>query len=159
MKSNKTSFQFISEPTDVNFGGKVHGGVVMKWIDQTAFACASNWAEAYCVTIYVGGIRFYKPIQIGDIVKIDARIIYTGTTSMHIACDVFSRSVTGNKFQKTTHCIIVFVCVDQNGQPQPVKKWIPKTEEDTKMEDYAKRLMELRKTIEVEMEPFIKGGS
>jgi len=41
---SKISFQFISEPSDVNFGGKVHGGVVMKWIDQTAYACARLWA-------------------------------------------------------------------------------------------------------------------
>jgi acyl-CoA hydrolase len=74
---------------------------------------------------------------------------------MHIACDVYSRKITGSKFQKTTHCIIVFVCIDSEGKPQPVKKWVPKTEEDIKMEGYAKRLMELRKTIEVEMEPFI----
>jgi acyl-CoA hydrolase len=75
---------------------------------------------------------------------------------MHIACDVYSRSITGSKFQKTTHCIIVFVCVDAEGKPQPVKKWLPKTQEDLKMEEYAKRLMELRKIIEVEMEPFLK---
>jgi acyl-CoA hydrolase len=157
MKKNQISFQFISEPTDVNFGGKVHGGMVMKWIDQTAFACASNWAEGYCVTVYVGGIKFYKPIQIGEVVKIDAQIIYTGNTSMHIACDVLSRPITGSKFVKTTHCIIVFVCVDDKGNPKPIKKWVPKTEEDISMEGYAKRLMDLRKQIEVEMEPYIKG--
>ncbi|MDZ7612931.1 MAG: acyl-CoA thioesterase [Flavobacteriaceae bacterium] len=67
-ENNKISFQFISEPTDVNFGGKVHGGIVMKWIDQTAYTCARNWAETYCVTVYVGGIRFYKPISIGEVI-------------------------------------------------------------------------------------------
>ena len=87
---NKITFQFISEPSDVNFGGKVHGGAVMKWIDQTAFACASSWAEGYCVTIYAGGIRFYKPILIGNLVKVVAKVIYTGKTSIHIAVDVFS---------------------------------------------------------------------
>jgi len=59
------SFQFISEPTDVNFGGKVHGGEVMKWIDQTAYTCATGYSGNYCVTVYVGGIRFYRPIAIG----------------------------------------------------------------------------------------------
>jgi acyl-CoA hydrolase len=157
MKEHQISFQFISEPLDVNFGGKVHGGMVMKWIDQTAFACASNWAEAYCVTIYVGGIKFYKPIQISEIVKIDASIIYTGRTSMHIAVDVASRPVVGSKFEKTTHCIIVFVCVDAVGNPQAVQKWIPTTKAQKDLEGYAIRLMDLRKTIEVEMEPYLKG--
>ncbi|MGF1566363.1 MAG: hotdog domain-containing protein [Flavobacteriales bacterium] len=55
MPESTIRFQFISEPTDVNFGGKVHGGVAMKWIDQTAYTCARTWAESYCVTVYVGG--------------------------------------------------------------------------------------------------------
>ena len=156
MKDHKIVFQFITEPSDVNFGGKVHGGMVMKWIDQTAFACASNWAETYCVTVYVGGIKFYKPIQIGEIVKIDARIIYTGNTSMHIAVDVQSRPIAGQVFEKTTHCIIVFVGVDADGNPTKVSKWTPVTQEEIEMEKYAIKLMDLRKAIELEMAPYIK---
>lgn len=72
MENNKVTFQFISEPSDVNFGGKVHGGAVMKWIDQAAYTCARTWSGTYCVTVYVGGIRFIKPVSIGDIVKVDA---------------------------------------------------------------------------------------
>jgi len=62
----------------------------MKWIDQAAYTCARTWAETYCVTVYVGGIRFYSPIKIADLIKIDAKIIYTGETSMHISIDVYS---------------------------------------------------------------------
>jgi acyl-CoA hydrolase len=153
---NSISFQFLAEPNDINFGGKVHGGAVMKWIDQAGFACASSWSSSYCVTVYVGGIRFYDPIQIGDLVKVDAEIIYTGHTSMHIAVDVRSRGVKSGKFHKTTHCVIVFVAVDNAGNPVPVPPWEPKTEEDIMMRDYAIKLMNLRKDIEEEMQPFIK---
>ncbi|MCE3259487.1 MAG: thioesterase superfamily protein [Bacteroidetes bacterium] len=153
---NQLTFQFISEPADVNFGGKVHGGAVMKWIDQTAYACAASWAEGYCVTLYVGGIRFYKPIQIGDLVKVVARVIYTGNTSIHIACDVFSRKITEHKFIKTTHCVIVFVAIDEKGSPRPSKKWEPHTDHEIGLEKYAIRLMELRKGIEEEMKPFLE---
>jgi acyl-CoA hydrolase len=153
---NQLTFQFISEPSDVNFGGKVHGGAVMKWIDQSGYACASSWAEGYCVTLYVGGIRFYKPIQIGDLVKVVSRVIYTGTTSIHIACDVFSRKITEHKFIKTTHCVIVFVAVDEQGRPKPSRKWEPHTDREIALEKYAKRLMELRKGIEDEMRPFLE---
>lgn len=156
MAGHTLSFQFISEPNDVNFGGKVHGGVVMKWIDQVAYACARGWSESYCVTVYVGGIRFYRPIQIGQMVKLDAKIIYTGTSSMHIAVDVFSRDINNKKFEKTTHCIIVFVAVDENGSPIEVKKWKPISEKDIELEQYAIKLKELRKHIEEEMNPFLK---
>src|SRR5688500_19437206 len=53
-----------------------------------SYACAANWSGQYCVTIYVGGIRFFKPIAIGDMVEITATVIYTGNSSMHIAINV-----------------------------------------------------------------------
>ena len=150
------SFQFISEPTDINFGGKVHGGVVMKWIDQTAYTCARSWAGTYCVTVYVGGIRFYKPINIGDLVKIDAHVILTGNSSIHIAVDVYGKNIADDKFEKKTHCVIVFVSVNKDGKPIPVKKWKPDTERDKKLEDYAQKLKHLREDISKEMMPFFE---
>lgn len=150
------TFQFISEPSDVNFGGKVHGGEVMKWIDQTAYACATGYAQNYCVTVYVGGIRFYRPISIGAIVKVDAQVIYTGTTSIHIAVNVFSRQLKDKKFEKTTHCVIVFVSTDENGKPTPVNKFVPSNQLQIEMEQYALRLVDLRKSIENEMGRFLK---
>jgi len=151
---HKTSFQFISEPSDVNFGGKVHGGVVMKWIDQTAYTCARTWAESYCVTVYVGGIRFYKPINIGEVIKIDATVIYTGKTSIHIMVEIYSRGFEEKDFEKKTHCIIIFVSVDENGSPKPVKPWKPNTPQEIKLAEYATRLKTLRETIHNEMKPF-----
>ncbi|PVH27107.1 acyl-CoA thioesterase [Sphingobacterium corticibacter] len=148
-------FQFISEPSDVNYGGKVHGGSVMKWIDQAGYACASTWSGRYCVTVYVGGIRFYQPIKIGQIVKVEAHVIYTGSTSMHIAIDVYARDLKKETFEKKTHCIIVFVATDDDGKSVSVPKWIPYTEEEKKQEEYAKRLMVHRKQIEEEMKPFL----
>lgn len=154
MKSELT-FRFLSEPSDVNFGGNVHGGTVMKWIDQAAYACASNWCSGYCVTVYVGGIRFIAPIKIGHIVQADARIIYTGSSSMHIAVDVFSKATTEKYFTKTTHCIIVFVAVDDIGKTREVPKWEPQTADEKAHEKHAKKLMELRKSIDEEMKPFV----
>ncbi len=157
MDNNSTiSFQFISEPSDINYGGKVHGGVVMKWIDQVAYTCARSWAETYCVTVYVGGIRFLKPINIGDVIKLYATVIYTGRTSMHIAVDVYGRDFSQKEFEKKTHCVIVFVSVDADGKPIPVKKWVPKTEKEKKLAEYAVRLMELRSEIGDQMTPYLK---
>lgn len=151
---HKTSFQFISEPSDVNFGGKVHGGSVMKWIDQAAYTCARTWSESYCVTVYVGGIRFYKPINIGEVIKIDCAVIYTGTSSIHIMVEVYSRSFSEKKFEKKTHCIIIFVAVDEKGDPKKVKPWVPKTEKEKKLQEYALKLKTLREEIHQEMKGF-----
>lgn len=152
--SHKTSFQFISEPSDINFGGKVHGGVVMKWIDQAAYTCARTWSESYCVTVYVGGIRFYKPINIGEVIKVDCSVIYTGSSSIHIMVEVYSRDFAHKEFEKKTHCIIIFVSVDENGSPKKVKSWIPQTDQEIKLEEYAIKLKALRENIHNEMKPF-----
>jgi len=87
-REREITLRFLAEPTDVNFGGKVHGGAVMKWIDQAGYACAVGWSGQYCVTVYVGGIRFHRPVLIGNMVEVSAKLIYTGKTSMHVAVEV-----------------------------------------------------------------------
>jgi acyl-CoA hydrolase len=154
-KTHEVRLRFLAEPTDINFGGKAHGGMVMKWIDQAAYVCASGWSGRYCVTVYVGGIRFYKPIFIGALVEVYARVIYTGKTSMHLAVDVWSRDPRGQELTKTTHCVIIFVALDDEGKPVPVPKWEPRTPEDRRMEEYARKLMELRQGIEEEMQQYL----
>lgn len=146
------TLRFLAEPTDVNFGGKVHGGMVMKWIDQAGYACATHWSGSYCVTVYVGGIRFLRPIHIGSLVEVQAKVIYTGRTSMHISVDVLASDPKVDELIKTTHCIIIFVAVDKDGNPVETQKWIPVKKEDKEMENYAKRLMQLRSSIKDEMQ-------
>lgn len=153
-RERAVTLRFLAEPTDVNFGGKVHGGAVMKWIDQAGYTCAVGWSGRYCVTAYVGGIRFYRPILIGNLVEVRARVIYTGRTSMHIAVDVWAGDPKDRQFAKTTHCIIIFVAVDEAGTPTPVPDWQPQSAEDRAMWNYALRLMDLRKGIEEEMMPY-----
>lgn len=153
--SNSITLRFLAQPSDVNFGGKVHGGAVMKWIDQAGYTCAANWSGQYCVTIYVGGIRFYKPVSIGDLVEITAAVIYTGTSSMHISIHVHASNPRRGERIKTTHCIMVFAAVDDNGHTITVPKWVPQKEEEVRMHDYAKRLMDLRKGIDEEMKPYL----
>ncbi len=152
------TLRFLAEPSEVNFGGKVHGGTVMKWIDQAGYACAVGWSGQYCVTVYVGGIRFYQPIHIGDLVEVHAKLIYTGTTSMHIAVDVWAddpkSASQSSQRRKTTHCVIIFVAVDGEGKPSPIPAWKAESDEDRRLEAYAQQLMTLRKGIEEEMNRF-----
>ena len=156
MPKRHVKFSFLAEPTDVNFGGKVHGGAAMKWIDQVSYACACAWSGEYSITVYVGGIRFLAPIKIGDLVELEAKIIYTGRSSMHIAVDVYAKKIKENKRTKTTHCIIVFVAVDKDNKSVEVPKWVPQTEADVALEQYAIKLMERRKEIDETMNPFIE---
>ena len=146
----EVTLRFLAEPTDVNFGGKVHGGQVMRWIDQAGYACAVGWSGRYCVTVYVGGIRFEQPIRIGQLVEVRARVVLTRTTSMHLHAQVCARDMLSGERSQATECLLVFVAVDEAGKPTAVPAWQPESEEDRALADFATRLMHLRAGIEAE---------
>lgn len=150
------TLRFLAEPGDVNFGGKVHGGAVMKWIDLAAYACSAGWSAKYCITAYAGGIRFVAPIHVGNLVEVSAKVIYTGSSSMHIAIDVQASDPKTLERRLTTHCIVIMVAVDEDGKPTQVPEWVPQTEEDKMLRDSAIKLMNMRKEIGEEMEAHVK---
>ncbi|MEC7309431.1 acyl-CoA thioesterase [Vibrio gigantis] len=150
------TLRFLAEPGDVNFGGKVHGGAAMKWIDLAAYACSAGWSGKYCITAYAGGIRFVAPIHVGNLVEVSAKVIYTGSSSMHIAIDVQASDPKELNNRLTTHCIVIMVAVDENGNPTKVPEWVPETPEDIELRDSAIRLMNMRKQIGEEMEAHVK---
>jgi len=149
------TLRFLAEPQDVNFGGKVHGGAVMKWIDLAAYACAAGWSGRYCVTAYAGGIRFVAPIHVGSLVEVKAKVIYTGNSSMHIALEVNACDPKSLNRRLTTHCIVIMVAVDETGQKISIPKWEPTSESDIKQHKAAVNLMEMRKKIGKEMQIFV----
>ena len=146
------TLRFLAEPGDVNFGGKVHGGAVMKWIDQAGYTCAAGWTGTYCVTVYLGGLHFLGPIHVGDLVELQALVIRTGKTSLDVALDVYARDPKLRERRRTGHCVIVFVALDAESRPCRVPQWKPVSTVDQALEAYAKRLSELRKQMDTEME-------
>ncbi|HWB41952.1 MAG TPA: acyl-CoA thioesterase [Gemmatimonadales bacterium] len=146
------TLRFLAEPTDVNFGGKVHGGAVMKWIDQAGYTCAAGWTGAYCVTVYLGGLHFLGPIHVGELVELRALVIRTGRTSLDIAIDVSAGDPKSPDRRRTGHCVVVFVALGADGKPAHVPAWTPEAPVDLALERYAERLSELRKQMDAEMD-------
>jgi acyl-CoA hydrolase len=146
------TLRFLAEPGHVNFGGKVHGGAVMKWIDQAGYTCAAGWTGEYCVTLYLGGLHFLEPIRVGEIVELRALVIHTGRTSLHIAIDIYAGDPKNVKKTRRCHCVIVFVALNEAGRPKPVPAWTPETDTDRALQQYALRMNELRKLMDSEME-------
>jgi acyl-CoA hydrolase len=149
---SETTFRFLAEPTSVNFGGKVHGGALMKWIDETGYACAAMWSGRYCVTVSVGNIRFRRPILVGNLVELRARVVATGRTSMHLHISVHAGDPKGGELQQTTDCLVVFVAVDEAGRPVPVPAFVPVTEEQQRLAKYAMDVKDALDAI-VELKP------
>src|SRR3546814_3976887 len=118
----------------------------MKWIDQVGYAAAVGWSVRYSVTVAVGGIRFVAPVRISDLVTVSAKLVYTGTTSMHFAVDVHARDTKGGDERLCTHCVIVFVAMDEaEGNPIEVPSWVPRKDDDRRLAEYASKVMALRK--------------
>lgn len=162
-QQRELNLRFLAQPTDVNYGGKVHGGMVMKWIDQAGYAAAVGWSGKYSVTVAVGGIRFVAPIRISDLVTVHTKLILTGNSSMHFAVDVKARDPgldDGEPDERLcTHCVIVFVAMDQvEGKPTAVPSWTPETEDDKRLAEYALKVMELSKGIEATVERYVNEG-
>ena len=143
-KAPEATLRFLAAPTDVNWGGKTHGGTVMRWIDEAAYVCATGWSGAPGVAVYSGGIRFYRPIQIGDLVEVRARLLHTGRTSMHVSVHVRSGNPTDPKMHLTTHCLTVFVALDDQHRVLPARPWHPERPEDVRLDEHARHLIRLR---------------
>jgi acyl-CoA hydrolase len=144
-------FRFLAEPTDVNFGRKVHGGIVMKWMDQAGYACAAQWSARYCVTVSIGGIRFIRPILVGQMVTLKAQIVHAGKTSMHVFISIEAGDPRLNNTVETGHCIMVFVASDEAGYPVAVRSWVPETSRDKKREQYAIRAKDFARSLDQDL--------
>ena len=143
--------RFLAAPMDITYGGTVHGGKLLEWIDKAGYACAARWSSRYCVTVYVGDVRFTRPVAIGELVEVEARLVHTGRTSMHILVVVSSADPKTGEYTEATRCVTVFVAVDENGRPVAVPTWEPPTPQDAELQAGALRSAKVRADIEAAM--------
>ncbi|WP_019195077.1 acyl-CoA thioesterase [Corynebacterium timonense] len=142
--------RFLAKPTDINWGGKVHGGTAMEWIDEAGIACTMEWSGERTVAVYAGGIRFYTPISIGDLIEVDARITRTDARSMHVAVHVRSGDPRGGEDTLSTaiHASFTYIGIDIDGQPLPARQFKPRTTEDLRLWEHTQELKDLRAEYE-----------
>jgi acyl-CoA hydrolase len=141
----RTVFRFLAAPSDANWGGNAHGGTVMRWIDEAAYACAASWSSESAVAVYSGGIHFYRPIHIGHIVEVDARLIHTGPHSMHISVHVRSGPLDDPaNLSLTTRCLTVFVERGPSGRAEPIAPVPLASDEDIGLDRHASELIVMR---------------
>lgn len=143
-QAERLTLRFLAKPTDVNWGGKVHGGTVMGWIDEAATACAQRWTGGDAIATYAGGVRFYRPMHIGDLVEVEARLLHTDERQMHISVHVRTGDPRTGELELTTHCLMVLVGIDSEGRSTPVRQWGPTIEEDIRLDRHAREMQESR---------------
>jgi acyl-CoA hydrolase len=110
----------LMSPEMANFSGKVHGGAILRLLDQVAYACASRYAGSYVVTLSVDQVMFRQPIAVGELVTFLASVNHTGTSSMEIGIKVVAEDILKRSVRHANSCFFTMVAVDEEGRPTPV---------------------------------------
>ncbi len=118
----------LMTPETANFAGNVHGGHLLKVLDQVAYSCASRFARRYCVTAAVDGVWFRRAAHVGELVTFLASVNYTGRTSIEVGIRVEAEDILSGVRRHTTSCYFVMVALDDNGKAMPVPQFEPVTD-------------------------------
>ena len=110
----------LMTPDMANFTGNVHGGDLLKMLDQVAYACSSRYSGGYVVTLSVDQVMFLEPIHVGELVTFAASINYVGRTSMEVGIRVEAENIQQRTVRHTNSCFFTMVAVDEEGKPVPV---------------------------------------
>ncbi|RUS67080.1 putative acyl-CoA thioester hydrolase [Saezia sanguinis] len=154
LPSHHLIMSVLMTPNYANFAGNVHGGDLLRLLDQVAFACASRYAGEYVVTISVDQVVFRQPIHVGELVTFLASVNYTGNTSMEIGIKVIAENIKEKVVRHVNSCFFTMVAVDAQGQPTAVPKLTPATPDEKRryraaqlrrelQQEYAKRSLEI----------------
>ena len=146
--SHQLSMTILMTPDMANFSGNVHGGHILKYLDQVAYACASRYAGQYVVTLSVDQVVFREPIHVGELVTFLASVNYTGRTSMEIGIKVVTEDIRQKLVRHTNSCYFTMVAVDELGNPTPVPPLEPRNEEERQRFEAADQ----RRTLRQEMQ-------
>lgn len=119
----------LMTPDKANFSGNVHGGTLLKYLDEVAYACASRFAGSYVVTLSVDQVTFRQPIHVGELVTFLASVNYTGRTSMEVGIKVVTENIRDKLVRHTNSCFFTMVAVDEQGQSVAVPTLQPSGED------------------------------
>jgi acyl-CoA hydrolase len=140
----------LMQPADANYMGNIHGGVIMKFIDEAAAACAFRFCRTSVVTAAIDRIDFHHPVRIGDLVRFLANVNYAGTRSVEVGVRVEAEDLTTGVRTHTNSAYLVFVALGEHGKPIPVPHLVPQT--DRQKEWFAEAKERQRKRL-AEREP------
>ena len=155
LPAHQLTMTVLMTPDMANFAGNVHGGTILKFLDQVAYACASRYAARYVVTLSVDQVMFRQPIHVGELVTFLASINYTGTSSMEVGIKVMAENIRTQEMRHANSCFFTMVAVDDERKPVAVPPLRPFTPDERRRQaaadvrrqlrqEYAKRYEALR---------------
>ncbi|MDO8906130.1 acyl-CoA thioesterase [Hydrogenophaga sp.] len=148
LPAHQLTMTVLMTPDMANFSGKVHGGSILKLLDQVAYACASRYAGRYVVTLSVDQVMFRQPIQVGELVTFLASINHTGNSSMEVGIKVVAEDIRAQSVRHVNSCFFTMVAVDDDGKPAAVPALAPVTPDEHRRHAAAEIRREMRREMQ-----------
>jgi uncharacterized protein (TIGR00369 family) len=149
---SQTTITELMIPSYANFGGKIHGGILLSLMDKVAYATASKHAGTYCVTVSVDKVEFLQPVEVGELVSLKASVNYVGRTSLIVGIRVEAQNVKTGVIKHTNSCFFTMVAKDDNNKPTEVPPLILENNEDIKRFIESMRMKEIKQKVREEMD-------
>lgn len=144
VSQSRTTLTELMIPSYANFGGRVHGGILLSLMDKVAYACAAKHAGTYCVTVSVDGVNFREPVDVGELVSLMASVNYVGRTSLVVGIKVIAENVKTGLVKHTNTSYFTMVAKGDDDRPTEVPPLLLETEEDARRFLEAMKRRELR---------------
>ncbi|WP_066565456.1 acyl-CoA thioesterase [Snodgrassella sp. CFCC 13594] len=141
---HELSMSVLMTPNFANFNGNVHGGDLLRLLDQVAYACASRYSGEYVVTLSVDQVIFKEAIHVGELVTFKAMINHVGRTSMEVGIRVEAQNIQKRTVRHTNSCYFSMVAVGAHGKPVPVPPLCIATEDQRRRFEEAEERKALR---------------
>ena len=152
VRESRVTMTELVLPNDTNTLNNLMGGRLMHWMDIGSAIAAQKHSNRIVVTASVDNISFNKPIQLGDVVTLEAAVSRAFTSSMEVYVNVKSENIPGGKSEITHSAFFTFVAVDQGGRPINVPEAVPETDEEKELHAGALRRRQLRLILAKRME-------
>ena len=147
--NRQMTMTLLMTPDMANFSGNVHGGTLLKYLDEVAYACASRYAGGYVVTLSVDQVIFRQPIHVGELVTFLASVNFVGKTSMEVGVKVIAENIQTQVVRHANSCFFTMVAVDEAGKPYPVPPFTPATADEQRRFEAAQLRRQLRQEFEL----------
>ena len=144
MRKSRIQIAQLMQPEHANTQGNVHGGWIMKLVDEAGALAAMRHARHRIVTVAIDRMVFRQPIRIGDLIILDAEVTYAGHTSLEVEVDVTAENpITGQRTHTNT-AYLVYVAIDDDGKPTQIPPLLAETPEEQSRMDAAKERQQRR---------------
>ena len=147
LAAHQLNMTVLMTPDMANFAGNVHGGAILKLLDQVAYACASRYAASYVVTLSVDQVTFLQPIYVGELVSFLASVNFTGRSSMEVGIKVIAENIRTQNTRHVNSCFFTMVAVNDERRSIPVTPLHPTSIDEIRRFEAAKRRQELRRAL------------